>query len=166
MKLPASLQLQWDRLAPRERRSVAAALALVAIALLWWVALAPALRTLRGAEAQHQLLDAQLQTMHRLQAEAQALQAQPKLGFEEALRALEASVRQRFGTTAQLSVVGDRATVTLKGASADALAQWLAQARINARALPAEARLQRSPGAVPATGPTWDGTLVMSLPAR
>jgi general secretion pathway protein M len=166
MKLPAAVQLQWDRLAARERRSVLAAAALIGLALLWWVALAPALRTLRGAEVQHQLLDAQLQTMHRLQAEAQALQAQPKLGFEEAVRALEASVRQRFGGTAQLSVVGERATVNLKGASAETLAQWLAQARIDARALPSEARLLRSPGAVPPSGPTWDGVLVMSLPAR
>jgi len=166
MKLPASVQRQWERLAPRERQSVLAAAALIALALVWWVALAPALHTLQGAEAQHQSLDAQLQTMHRLQAEAQALQTRPKLAFEEAVRALEASVRQRLGSTAQLSVVGERATVTLKGASASALAQWLAQARIDARALPSEARLLRSPGAVPATGPTWDGVLVMSLPAR
>lgn len=166
MKLPAAAQLQWDKLAPRERRSVSIAASLIGVALVWWLALSPALQTLRGAEAQHRLLDAQLQTMHRLQAEAQALQAMPKMPFEEAIKALEASVRQRFGTTAQLSVVGERATVTLKGASASALAQWLAQARIDARALPAEARLLRSPGAVPPTGPTWDGVLVMSLPAR
>ena len=166
MKLPASLQPHWDRLAPRERRSMLAAGALVGIALVWWLALAPALRTLQGADAQHRLLDAQLQTMLRLQAEAQELPARPKLGFEEALRALEASVRQRFGPAAQLSVVGERATVTLKNAPAAALSDWLAQARVDARALPAEARLLRSPGAVPATGPTWDGVLVMSLPAR
>ena len=166
MKLPAALQPHWDRLAPRERRSVMAAGALVGLALLWWLALAPALRTLQGAEAQHRLLDAQLQTMLRLQAEAQGLQARPKLGFEDAVRALEASVKQRFGTTAQLSVVGERATVTLKGAPATALSEWLAQARVDARALPSETRLLRSPGAVPATGPTWDGVLVMSLPAR
>ena len=166
MKLPASLQQAWDRLAPRERRSVLLAAALIGLALVWWVALAPALTTLRGAEAQHRQLDAQLQTMFRLQAEAQALQAQPKLAFEEAVRALEASVRQRFGSTAQLSVVGERATVNLKNASAETLAQWLAQARVDARALPSEVRLLRSPGPVPATGPTWDGVLVMSLPAR
>lgn len=160
------LQAQWTRLAPRERRSVALAGALLLLALVWWLALAPALATLRNAEAQHHTLDAQLQTMQRLQAEAQTLQNQPKMGFEEALRALEASVRQRLGSTGQLQVVGDRATVTLKGASADALARWLAQARINARALPSEVRLVRSPGAVPASGPTWDGSLVMSLPSR
>ncbi|MDB5892776.1 MAG: ral secretion pathway protein GspM [Rhodoferax sp.] len=166
MKLPAPLQPHWDRLAPRERRSVLAAAALVGLALLWWIALAPALRTLQGAETQHRVLDAQLQTMLRLQAEAQALQSRPKLAFDEAVRALEASVKQRFGPAAQLSVAGERATVTLKGAPAAAVSEWLAQARVDARALPAEARLLRSPSAVTATGPTWDGVLVMNLPAR
>lgn len=160
------LQAQWTRLAPRERRSVAIAAALVLVALVWWLALAPALNTLRSAEAQHRTLDAQLQTMLRLQAEAQTLQSQPKMGFEEALRALEASVRQRLGGSGQLTVVGDRATVTLKGTSADALARWLAQARVNARALPTEVRLVRTPGTEAASGPTWDGSLVMSLPNR
>lgn len=160
------LQAQWTRLAPRERRSVAIAAALVLVALVWWLAFAPALNTLRSAEAQHRTLDAQLQTMLRLQTEAQTLQSQPKMGFEEALRALEASVRQRLGTTGELQVVGDRATVNLKAASADALARWLAQARVNARSLPTEVRLVRTPGAVPASGPTWDGSLVMSLPSR
>lgn len=166
MKLPIPLQTHWGRLAPRERRSVLAALVLIGAALVWWIALAPALKVLRDAEAQHQQLDAQMQTMRRLQTEAQTLQAQPKLAFDDALRALESSVRQRLGSTAQLSVIGERATVTLKGASGDALARWLAQARINARALPSEARLVRSPGPVPATGPTWDGVLVLSLPGR
>jgi general secretion pathway protein M len=59
----------------------------------------------------------------------------------------------------QLALVGDRATVTLKGVTADALTQWLAQVRLNVRVLPAEARLRRS-----AAG-TWDGTLVLNLGA-
>ena len=52
------------------------------------------------------------------------------------------------------------ALVTLAGVPPDALAQWLAQARINARAVPGEARLQRN-----AAG-QWDGTLVLNLPPR
>lgn len=163
----ASLTAQWGKLAARERSAVRAAAVLVAAALLWWILLSPALQTLRNADRQHAELDAQLQKMRSLQTEAQTLQASPKLSYDDALRALEASVRQRLGGTAQLSVAGDRATVTLKGVSADALAQWLAQARINARALPAEARLVRSPTAAAGSpGPTWDGSLVLSLPAR
>ncbi|MCJ0764936.1 type II secretion system protein GspM [Variovorax terrae] len=161
MKLPPAVQARWNALAVREKSLLLGAAALVAAALLWWLALAPALRTLGAAEAQHRSLDAQLQHMLSLQAQAQALQSQPKLGYDEALRALETSVKQRLGATAQLSVLGDRATVTLRGTPADALAQWLAQARINARALPTDARLTRT-----AAGASWDGTLVLSLPAR
>nr|WP_315430839.1 type II secretion system protein GspM [uncultured Albidiferax sp.] len=172
MKLPPSLQAQWDTLAARERSSVLVALALVLAALLWWIALGPALQTLRGADAQHRSLDAQLQTMRSLQAEAQALQSQPKLSFDDALRAVEASVKADLRGTAQLNTVGERVTVSLKNTPADALARWLAQVRINARALPTEARLVRS--ATPATAAnvgtpaiaSWDGSLVLVLPSN
>ena len=40
------------------------------------------------------------------------------------------------------------------------VAQWLAQARINARALPGEARLNRTAAGL------WDGTVVLTLPSR
>jgi general secretion pathway protein M len=124
------------------------------------------LQTLKLAQAQSPQLEAQLQAMRALQAQAQALQAQPKLGRDDALRALESSVRQRLGSSVQFTLQGERATVQLKGASAEALAQWLAQARVNARALPSEARLQRSASAASAAGASWDGSLVLTLPAR
>ncbi|KQP23653.1 general secretion pathway protein GspM [Pseudorhodoferax sp. Leaf267] len=160
-----ALRARWALLAGRERAGVGIAVALVVVALLWWVVLGPALTTLRHAEAQHQALDAQLQTMRSLQTEALALQGQPKLSYDDALRALEASVRQRLGATAQLSVAGERATLTLKAADPDALARWLTQARVNARALPSEARLTRAAGA-PTAPARWDGSLVLTLPAR
>lgn len=158
-------QALWGRLAPRERRAVGLAAMLVAAALAWWLLLAPALATLRTAEQQHRELDARLDRMRRLQAEAQTLQAQPKLQREDALRALDAATRQRLGAGGQLSVAGDRATVTLRGVPAEALAHWLAQARSNARAVPTEARLQRSVGA-PGAAAAWDGSVVLSLPGR
>ena len=177
MMLPPPLQARWDALAGRERLLVLLAAAVVVLAALWWLALAPALATLRAADAQHRLLDAQLQQMRSLQAQATALQAQPRLGGDDAQRTLDALLKQKLGASAQMSVIGDRASVTLKGASADALAQWLTQARINARAVPAEVRLVRAavtgpgagPGAGAATGggnAVWDGTLVLNLPAR
>ncbi|WP_298214386.1 type II secretion system protein GspM [Acidovorax sp.] len=174
---PASspLQERWKALAPREQNLVLAAGALVALALLWWVAIAPALATLRAAPARHAALDAQLQRMHSLQAEAQQLQAAPASPPGDTTGALRSALTQRLGNTAQLNVAGDRATITLKGASADALAQWLAQARSNARATPLEARLTRSAaaaapaapatlGSAPIAMPRWDGTLVLALP--
>lgn len=178
---------RWASLARREQSMLLAASLVVGLALLWWVALAPALQTLRAADAQHAQVDAQLQAMRSLAAEATALRAQRTLSYEEALRNLENSVKQTFGAGAALSVSDSRASLTLKGVSADALAQWLSQARINARVVPSEARLQRSnasgttgsatsaaspaKGASAATGTaptpvTWDGVLVLALPAR
>lgn len=156
----AELQARWDGLAAREKTLVLAAAGLVALALVWWVALGPAIATLRGAESQHRALDAQLQQMLRLQAQAQAMQSQPRQTHDEALRQLELAIRQQLGTTARYTIAGDRVTVTLTGASSQALAQWLSQVRINARTLPGEAKLTRN-----AAG-AWDGSIVLSLPPR
>lgn len=159
MNLLHLLESRWNGVSRREQQLVLAALALLLAALLWWVGLAPALATLRSAQQQRPLLDAQLQQMQRLQALATTLQAQPPIAPDEARRLLEASVKP-LGATVQLTLVGERATLTLKGASADALAQWLTQVRLNVRALPSEARLLRN-----AAG-GWDGTVVLSLSAR
>lgn len=155
-----TIKARWTQLAAREKALVAAALAVVAAALLWWAGLAPALRTLRAADAQHLALDAQLQHMLGLQAQAQTLQAQPQQGREEALRALELTIRQRLGTAARYTISADRVSLTLAGVAPDTLAQWLTQARVNARALPSEVRLVRTSAGL------WDGTLTLTLPAR
>jgi len=154
------LQARWAALAPRERTLVAAAVGLVALALLWWVALGPALFTLRGAEARHRELDAQLAHMQRLQAQARAMQALPRQNPDEALRQLEVAIRQQLGTSARYNIAGDRVTVTLANAQPAPLAQWLSQVRTNARAIPGEARLTRN-----AAG-GWDGSVILTLPAR
>ena len=156
------LRARWTQLDSRERTLVLAALSVVAVALLWWVGISPALNTLRQADAQRSGLTAQVQKMQSLQAQAQAIASQPKINRDDALRALEASVKG-LGATAQLNVSGDRATVTLRNTAADALARWLSQARVNARAIPSEARLTRS-AASPGGPATWDGTIVLSLP--
>ena len=159
MKLDA-LRARWQALAPREQALLVAAGALVVLALLWWVALAPAVGMLRSAEEQHRTLDQQLLQMRRLQAQAKAMQSQPRQSQEEALRQLEATVREQLGPSARYSIAGERVTVTLANTPAAALAQWLSQVRTNARAIPGEARLVRN-----AAG-GWDGTLVLTLPAR
>lgn len=185
--LLAQLRARWTAMDARERRLAGVAAALVGIALLWWIALAPALKTLRAAPAEHARLDAQLQQMTTLQAQAKALQAQPRANRDEALKALEGSVSASLGPAAQLQQQGsaEGVNVNIKSVPADALAQWLAQARGNARAVPREVHLTRAsapaPGASPRAAPTsptptpapadgpakprWDGTLVMSLPA-
>lgn len=160
MKAPERLRQAWRGLAPREKLLASGAAALVLLALVWWLLVGPALAVLRTSESQHRVLDAQLARMHALRQQARALQGQPKQGHDESLRALDAAVRQRLGTTARTTVAGDRVTLTLAGTPPDALAAWLTEARSNARALPAEARLTRG-----ASG-GWDGTLVVTLPAR
>ena len=122
-------------------------------------------RGLEHADAQQRSLDAQLQKMLGLQAQAQALISQPKINREDALRALEASVKQRLGASAQINIVGDRATVTLRNTPAEALAQWLTQARVNARAIPADVRLTRNLSAAGSPA-AWDGTLALAIPSQ
>lgn len=156
----AALRARWSALAPREKILVAGAATLVAIALVWLIAIQPALNILRTSEAQHRALDAQLQQMLAMQQQARALQSQPKLGHDDALRLLEQSMQQRLGTSGRLAINGDRATITLTGTPADALARWLTQARVDARAVPGEAHLTRNAAGL------WEGTLVLSLPAR
>ena len=163
---PNPLAAAWARLGARERRLAALAATVVGLAMLWWLGLAPALRTLREADSQRAALQVQAQQMQRLKTEAEALKALPRLSRDEALRALEAAVKQRLGATGQLSVVGDRANVALKETPADALAQWLADARINARATPVDARLTRGANTAPGAPVLWSGTLSLSLPGQ
>jgi len=157
-----TLRLRWNALSARDKQGMYLIAAVLGLAVLWGVLLAPAVRTLRSADAEHRRLDAQLQQMQRLQAQAQALQAQPKIRRDDAVRALEQSVKQWLGANAQLNVSGERATLTVKGVSPESLVQWFAQARINAHAALKEARLMRnSPPNSPAA---WDGTLMLGLP--
>jgi general secretion pathway protein M len=149
----------WRQLKMSERRLILIALTVISAALLWLVAFAPALKTIKEAPSEHRALDAKLLNMRTLSAEAKLLQSQPKLSVDEAQKALQSSVAQRFGTTGQLNMVGERSTLTLKGAKPQELALWLAQARVNARALPVEVKLTRSNDA-------WDGSVVSSLPKK
>lgn len=156
----AALRARWAALAPREKVMVVTATALVAVVLVWAIAVGPALNVLRASQRQQRELDAQLQQMLVLQQQARALQSQPKLGHDEAQRLLEQSLRQRLGVSARLAYNGDRATITLTGTAPDALANWITQARVDARALPNEAHLTRNASGL------WEGTIVLSLPSR
>jgi len=170
MSLPApfaSLLARWNHLAARERMLLSLAAGLVVLAALWLLLLAPIMATLRTADAKSQALDSQLQQMLALQTQVQSLQKQSPMAFDEALKALTQATEQTLGSNAQMAVVGERANLTLQGVPADALARWLARARLNARAVPLEARLARTVSVKDNTqGATWNGTLVMSLPTR
>ena len=145
------LRTWWRELPAREQRLVAIAGVVVALALLWWVALAPALRTISTARIAHAQLDVQLQQMQALQVQARALQALPRANRDDALRALESSVNDGLGGSVRMQTAGSSATegvlVTLRATPATSFAQWLTQARGNARALPREIHITRSQAA-------------------
>lgn len=174
-----ALSQRWQTLSEREQRLLFGAAVLLAAALVWWVALAPALRTLREAPAQQAALDAQWQQLQALQAQAISLQQQPRMTQAEALRALQLTTTELLGPGAQIQTTGNRSTVTLPSVSAEALANWLAQVRTRARAVPQQAHLKRDAksetkretnadktnGSAATLAPTWSGSLVLSLPA-
>jgi len=166
MNRTAVLRQRWQALAVRERRLLGTGIALIACALFWELMLAPALRTLSEVAAEHARLDSQMQQMQTLQARAHALQAQPRMQRDNALRALQTATKQNFGDKAQIQNMGEAVNVAVHGVDAVTLTQWLAQARTDARATVREAHLTRSNATGTATSNVahWDGSFVMTLP--
>lgn len=150
-----TLQQFWKGLAPRERRLVSVAAALVFVLLLWLVALRPALTTLRTVPAQLDGLDGQWQVMQQLANEARDLRALPKVAPEQGRAALQAATT-RLGDKGRLTIQGDRITLTVTGMGAAQLQDWLQEARAAARARPVEATLTRA-------GTGFNGSIVLSL---
>jgi general secretion pathway protein M len=151
----APLRQWWRALPGRERRLLLMAAGLVGLALLWWLALQPALRTLRSAPAEIEAAEAQLRAMQRLAAESTELRNTPPVNSEQAAAALRAAT-ERLGERAKLSLQGDRAVLTLNGVATSQLRDWLGEARSGARARPVEASLLRS-------GEGFSGTLVLAI---
>jgi general secretion pathway protein M len=153
---------RWEGMAPRERRAVSLAAWIVGLALLWWVALGPAINTLRKTPEQNAALDAQLAKMQTLAATAEQLRDQnnaPTPSRGAAQSSLELATRQ-LGDSAQVSIQGDKAILSLRGTPPQALAAWLDQVRINARLVPENAQLER--GNNSADG--WRGQITLTGP--
>lgn len=159
-----SLTAQWQRLSARERALVTLAMAILAAALLWWVALAPALTVWRHSAGQQAQLDRQQAELMALQSQARHVQSRSVLAREEATQALAQQTRSLL-PSAQIAAVGERSLVTIKGASGSALAQWLAAIRQTAQASVIDAQLQRSPTASENQA-QWDGQITVQLPQR
>jgi general secretion pathway protein M len=155
---------RWQALSPREQRSASVLGALIGVVLFWSIAIAPALNTLRDSDNRRAQIGQQQAHMLALQNQAQALQTRTPLSRAEALRNLQSL---SAGTPIQLNVQGDRVSVQLKAVPAPILANWLAQARNQAQALPVEAQLTRGNAAAASNATvTWNGSLVLSLPNR
>jgi general secretion pathway protein M len=151
------LRQRWSAFAPRERRALAAAGGVLALALVWLVAVQPAWRTLQRAAAEAPRLEQQWQTMQRLAREAQELRAAPPPDLQLAAAALQAA-SDRLGPAGRLSLQGERAVLTLQGVGPGALREWLAEARTGARARVVEASLVQA-------GQGYSGTVVVAFGA-
>jgi general secretion pathway protein M len=151
----AALRTRWQALGVRDRGLAWLAIAILSAFLLWTWAIQPAWRTLRDAPAQIGTLEAQLQEMQALAAETRELRAAPALSSEQSAAALKAA-SDRLGNKARLSLQGERAVLTLTGASSSQVREWLAEARAGARARPLEAQLSRN-----AQG--FSGSVVLSI---
>lgn len=147
----------WKRLSARERHLVVAASAVVLVAAVWLIAIAPALRTLRDAPAQRAAQEQQLAQMRQWQSEARALKQQPRISPEESQRMLQ-ELGERLLGPGSVTLQGAQVQAQLKGVSPEALAQWLQQARTLGRALPQQMQLER-------TSDGWNGTMVLRLPS-
>jgi general secretion pathway protein M len=140
----AQARERWLALAPRERYGLAIGLAIVAIALVWLVAIQPAWHTLRSAPAELDALEAQWQQMQRLAGESRELRTAAPVPQAQSAAALRAAT-ERLGAQAKLSQAGERATLNLSGVSGAQLGAWLVEARSAARARVVEAQLTRGP---------------------
>jgi general secretion pathway protein M len=155
MKTTQELRQRWATLAPRERVMVAVAGGAVAALLLWYVGLANAWQTWKKAPAEKRALEVEWMQMQRLATEARDLKAQPPVNAAQAGEALK-SATERLGAAGKISQMGDRATLTLTGASPEQLRTWLAEVRGGARARPVEMQLNRANGGL-------SGQLVVTL---
>lgn len=155
LQLPA-----WWQSIPGETRAVGVLLsAALAVVLLSALTILPSLKVLRQAPADHQQLDQQLDLVRNLATQAQGAKNQPRPGADDALKFLDASVKQSLAATAQMSVSGDRATVTLRNATPESVTAWLMALRTTGRLLPAEAKLSRADAG-------WSGQVVVNLPQK
>lgn len=152
----APLRARWQALGARERRLLGAAAWVIGAALVWFVAIAPAWRTVSGAPARLDQLDTQLQQMQRMAGEARSLRGAPAVGAVQSQAAVKAA-SDALGGAARLTLQGERATVTFTNANGAQLRAWLTEVRGAGRARPVEATLTRGPQG-------YNGSVVLALP--
>ena len=114
----APLRERWQALGARERRLLVWAGRLLAVALVWFVAVQPAWRTVRSAPVRLDQLDVQLAQMQRLAGEARQARGAPAVGAVQAQAAVKAAC-DALGGAARLQLGGDRANVTFTNISSE-----------------------------------------------
>lgn len=156
--LRATAQARWQALAPREQWALTWAAWVVGLALLWLVGIRQPWT--QGLEAQARLakLDEQWLVMQQQAAQVQALKALPPVPGGQAEQALQAAT-SRLGARGRLTRQGDRALLTVEGATTSELQAWWAEARAGARARVVEMQLARSERGLTGTlTVTWGDT--------
>ena len=152
-----TLHQYWLRASAREQVALRIAATLLVMALVWWVGLQPALKTLKNTRTQAPVVRAQYEQMLQLQAQAAAMRAQvqqpvsdPKAALQDSISALEKNAR--------VSLAGERATVSFKQARPADLALWLEQVRLKAHSSVLEMHISQAAG-------LWSGSVVVQLPS-
>ena len=152
----ASLKQWLAARSPREQLGLHSVAVLLGLWLLWQTGVAPAWQVWRGDRAQQAKLDQQLADMQAWQQEAQQLQQQIAAAPPNSLRSLQ-ELAKTLGPSTQVQVQADRINIQFKDAAPQALAEFITQARLQARAKPEQAHWQSRQG-------HWDGQLVLSIP--
>ena len=148
---------RWRGMSSRDRMALTLGLGVFVAFIVWLAFVAPAWRTARDAPAKLDLLEVQLQQMQRLSAEARTLRGAPEVSIAQAIEPIKVATG-RLGPNASITFQGDRATLTLKGVSGEALRDWLSEARSAARARAVEVTLTRNPQG-------YSGTVIVTLGA-
>lgn len=153
----ASWRARWAGLSPREQWSVRWAVALVGLALVWLVLLAPALRTLQQAPAQRLALQQQADAMRQLEQQAKRLKAQPAVSVQDVEQQAEAIART-LGPDTQWVRQADTVRIRFGPVPGSTLAAVLARQPLQPIALQWTASNPTQDGSQ--TGVLWEGTLV------
>jgi len=148
--------MKFAQLSPREQTGIRWALVVLGSAVLWFVAIAPALQVWQKSQSQISVLAQQHADMLALQVQAKQWQSRKALSTEASAQMLQ-SLCANLGVKVKCSRQALRMTVDVKGVSPQTLAQAWAQARSQAQAVLLEAHLQRQ-------GDAWDGQWIWALP--
>lgn len=148
--------MKFAQLSPREQTGIRWALVVLGSAVLWFVAIAPALQVWQKSQSQLSVLAQQHADMLALQVQAKQWQSRKALSTEASAQMLQ-SLCANLGEKVKCSRQALRMTVDVKGVSPQALAQAWAQARSQAQAVLLETHLQRQ-------GDAWDGQWIWALP--
>jgi general secretion pathway protein M len=152
-----TLHQYWLHASAREQVALRIAATLVLLALVWWVGLQPALKTLKNARTQAPVVRAQYEQMLQLQAQAAALRAQVQQPVSDPKAVLQDSI-STLEKNARVALAGERATVSFKQARPADLALWLEQLRLKAHSSVLEMHMTQAAG-------LWSGSVLVQLPS-